>query len=150
MLNEDYRDILRILSKNRVDFLVVGAYAMSAYGYPRATGDIDIWVLPSQENSRKVYISLAEFGAPVKDITEETFLEHNIVYQIGVAPRRIDVLTHIDGVDFQNALENKRVIELEGLTIPIISKEELLKNKQATGREKDRLDALHLLNNTEN
>lgn len=150
MLNEDYRDILHILSKNRVDFLVVGAYAMSAYGYPRATGDIDIWVLPSQENSRKVYISLAEFGAPVKDITEETFLEQNIVYQIGVAPRRIDVLTHIDGVDFQNAFKNKRVIELEGLTIPIISKEDLLKNKLATGREKDRLDALQMLNNTEN
>lgn len=149
MLNEDYRDILHILLKHRVDFLVVGAYAMSAYGYPRATGDIDIWVLPSHENSRKVYISLAEFGAPLKDITEETFLEHNIVFQIGVAPRRIDLLTHIDGVDFHSAFENKREIKLEGLTIPIISREDLLKNKQATGREKDRLDALHLLNNAD-
>ena len=96
MLNEDYKEILQILLGNKVKFLVVGAYAMSAYGYPRATGDFDIWVETSKENSKKVYESLVKFGAPVSNITEDTFTEKGIVFQIGVAPRRIDIITHID------------------------------------------------------
>ena len=75
MLNEDYRDMLHILLGNEVRFLVVGAYALGAYGYPRATGDFDIWVDTSRENSKKIYVSLAEFGSPLADISERTFTE---------------------------------------------------------------------------
>jgi hypothetical protein len=144
MLNEDYRDMLQILLDNEVHFLVVGAYAMGAYGYPRATGDFDIWVDTSPENSKKVYSSLAKFGAPLTDISEETFTDEGIVFQIGIAPRRIDILTQIDGVRFKDAYESKEVIEVEGLRIPFISKNDLIKNKRSTGREKDKLDADYL------
>jgi hypothetical protein len=147
MLNEDYRDMLQILLGNKVRFLVVGAYAMGAYGFPRATGDFDIWVDTSPENSKKVYSSLSRFGAPLTEISEETFTEEDIVFQIGIAPRRIDILTHIDGVGFKDAYESKVVIEVEGLPIPFISKNDLIKNKRSTGREKDKLDADYLSRN---
>ena len=147
MLNEDYRDMLQILLGNKVRFLVVGAYAMGAYGFPRATGDFDIWVDTSPENSKKVYSSLSRFGAPLTEISEETFTQEDIVFQIGIAPRRIDILTHIDGVRFKDAYESKVVIEVEGLPIPFISKNDLIKNKRSTGREKDKLDADYLSRN---
>src|SRR3989338_4976094 len=128
MLNEDYKEILQILLSNKVKFLVVGAYAMGAYGYPRATGDFDIWVESS-------------------GVTEKTFEEKGIIFQIGVAPRRIDIITRIDGVTFKEAYKKKEIIEIEGLRIPFLSKENLIKNKQSTGREKDKLDANYLREN---
>ena len=145
MLNEDYKDMLQILSDHKVKFLVVGAYAMAAYGYPRATGDIDIWVDHSQENSEKVYESLQEFGAPISSVSKDTFCEEGIIFQIGVAPRRIDIITVISGVDFQNAYAHKQEIEVEKVRIPFLSKEDLITNKEATGREKDKLDVKYLL-----
>jgi len=141
MLNEDYRDILRILSETGARYLVVGAYAMSVHGYPRATGDIDIWVECSAVNSRLVYKAVAAFGAPLSGITPETFAEEGIVFQIGVAPRRVDILTRVDGLSFQEAFQNRQELELEGLIIPVTSKADLIQNKRATGRAKDRLDA---------
>ena len=147
MLNEDYKEMLQILLDNEVKFLIVGAYAMGAYGYPRATGDFDIWVEASPENSKKIYKSLSEFGVPMSDITEDTFTEKGIIFQIGVAPRRIDIITHIDGVIFQEAYKSRVNIEIENLSIPFISKENLIKNKQSTGREKDKLDADYLKRN---
>jgi len=140
MLNEDYKEMLSILLDYEVKFLVVGAYAMGAHGYPRATGDVDIWIKACPENSKKVYQALTAFGAPVTDLQPETFIEEGIVFQIGVAPRRIDILTTIDGVSFAEAYEAREVIELEGLKIPFLSKQHLIRNKEATGREKDRLD----------
>ncbi|MBI4743645.1 MAG: hypothetical protein HY776_02305 [Actinobacteria bacterium] len=147
MLNEDYKEMLQILLNNKVKFLVVGAYAMGAQGYPRATGDFDIWVEPSPENSKKVYNSLTEFGAPLGQINPETFTEEGIVFQIGVAPRRIDILTFIDGVEFIEAYKGKENIEIESISIPFLSKGNLIKNKEATGREKDKLDANYLKKN---
>jgi hypothetical protein len=144
MLNEDYKEMLRILSGNKAKFLVVGAYAMGAYGYPRATGDFDIWVETSAENSKRIFKSLFEFGAPLSDITEKTFTEKGIVFQIGVMPRRIDIITHIDGISFKDAYKTRKTIEIEGLKIPFISKQNLIKNKKATGREKDKLDVKYL------
>ena len=150
MLNEDYKEILQILLNNKAKFLVVGAYAMGAYGYPRATGDFDIWVEASAENSKKIYKSLVEFGAPLSSITEKTFAEEGIIFQIGVAPRRIDIITRIDGVIFAEAYQTKEFIEIERLPVPFLSKENLIKNKQSTGREKDKLDVSYLKNNRNN
>ena len=147
MLNEDYKEILQILLNNKAKFLVVGAYAMGAYGYPRATGDFDIWVEASSENSKKIYASLSEFSAPLSDITEKTFKKKGIMFQIGVAPRRIDIITHIDGVTFEDAYKTKEFIEIENLRVPFLSKKNLIKNKESTGREKDRLDADNLKKN---
>jgi hypothetical protein len=144
MLNEDYKDILRILLKNKAKFLIVGAYAMGAYGYPRATGDFDIWVENSLVNSKKIYKSLKKFGAPLSEINEKTFNDKNIIFQIGVAPRRVDIITTIAGVDFSKAYADKRIIKVEKISIPFISLKDLIKNKQSTGREKDKLDVQYL------
>ena len=141
MLNTDYKDMLQALLDNKVRFLLVGAYAMGAHGYPRATGDIDIWVEPSADNSRRVYSSLVAFGAPLHEIDEATFVRPGIVFQIGVAPRRIDIITAISGVRFDEAYQNCQIVEIEELSIPILSRSDLIKNKRATGRDKDRLDA---------
>lgn len=139
--------MLRVLLGNEVRFLVVGAYALGAYGYPRATGDFDIWVEASPANSKKIYASLAEFGVPLADISAQTFTEKGIIFQIGVAPRRIDIMTSIDGVEFPEAYEAKEIIAVDGLKIPFLSKKDLIKNKLSTGRERDKLDAEHLSKN---
>ncbi|MCR4337177.1 MAG: hypothetical protein NUV91_05160 [Candidatus Omnitrophica bacterium] len=144
MLNEDYRDILQSLLRNKAKFLVVGAYAMGMHGYPRATGDFDIWVEASIENSKKVFQSLIEFGAPIEGIRNDTFAQKAIVLQIGVPPRRIDIITEIDGVEFDEAYLRKNEIEIAKLSIPFLSKEDLIKNKESTGRDKDKLDAKNL------
>jgi hypothetical protein len=136
--------MLQFLLDNKVKFLVVGAYAMGAYGYPRATGDFDIWVEASAENSKRVYKTLAEFGAPLAEVTEQTFCELGIMFQIGVAPRRIDIITKIDGVEFDRAYPQRQQIQIDDLDIPFISKENLIKNKLSTGRDKDKLDADYL------
>ncbi len=138
---------MRVLLGNEVHFLVVGAYALGAYGYPRATGDFDIWVDATPVNSKKIYASLAEFGVPLADISEQTFTEKGIIFQIGVAPRRIDIITGIDGVEFQDAHQTKEIIALDGLKIPFLSKKDLIRNKLSTGRERDKLDAEHLSKN---
>jgi len=136
--------MLQILLDNKARFLVVGAYAMGVYGYPRATGDFDIWVEASSENSEKIYRSLSQFGAPLSDITKSTFCEEGIIFQIGVAPRRIDIITKIDGVDFKKAYPDKQEVQIEDIKIPFLSKEDLIRNKESTGREKDKLDAKYL------
>ena len=141
MLNSDYKDMLQVLLDNRVKFLLVGAYAMGVHGYPRATGDIDIWVEPSAENSERVYRSMAAFGAPLHEIDEATFATPGIVFQIGVAPRRIDIITAISGVEFDDAYQQRQIVEIEDLSISILSLDDLIRNKRATGRDKDRLDA---------
>lgn len=144
MLNEDYKEILQIFIDNKIEFLVVGAYALGVYGWPRATGDIDLWVMASPQNSQKVYNALAQFGAPMEQINEKTFCEQGIVFQIGVAPRRIDIITKIDGVDFQQAWAARQEFIIDSLKVPFISKQDLIKNKESTGREKDMLDAKQL------
>jgi len=140
MLNEDYKEMLQLLLEEQVDFIIVGAYALGAHGYPRATGDIDIWVKPNNTNSRKLYKALARFGAPLEQIEIDDFSMEGIIFQIGVIPRRIDIITKIDGVTYQEADEDKITVEVEGLMLPVISLEKLIKNKMATGREKDELD----------
>jgi hypothetical protein len=140
MLNEDYKEMLQLLLEEQVDFMIVGAYALGTHGYPRATGDIDIWVKPNDINSRKLYKALARFGAPLTQIQPNEFSNEGIIFQIGVIPRRIDIITKIDGVPYEEADEDKIVVEIEGLRIPVISLEKFIKNKMATRREKDELD----------
>jgi len=140
MLNEDYKEMLQLLLEEQVDFMIVGAYALGAHGYPRATGDIDIWVKPNNINSKKLYKALARFGAPLGQIQIDEFSTEGIIFQIGVIPRRIDIITKIDGVTYEEANEDKIIVEIEDLKIPVISLEKFIRNKMATGREKDELD----------
>lgn len=140
MLNRDYREILQIFIEEKVKFIVVGAYALGVHGMPRATGDIDIFVKADAENSQRIYDSLIRFGAPASELSPFDFNEDEIIFQIGVAPRRIDIITSIDGVTFDEAYEDCVTAEVEGLNIPVLSVDALIKNKEATGREKDILD----------
>lgn len=144
MLNKDYKEMLQLLLSHQVRFLVVGAYAMGAHGYPRATGDIDIWVESSPENSAKVYQTLLDFKAPTIQVNPKTFTRPGVIFQIGLAPRRIDIITKISGVDFKKAYPKRKNIAVENLMIPFLSKADLIKNKSATGRDKDKLDVKYL------
>ncbi|GIW40917.1 MAG: hypothetical protein KatS3mg076_1494 [Candidatus Binatia bacterium] len=105
-MNEDFRDLLRAFSDAEVRFLVVGAYAVSIHSEPRATGDLDLWVEPTRENARKVLLALREFGVPLHDISEEDLTRDDLVFQIGLPPRRVDLLTGITGVAFEEAWPN--------------------------------------------
>ncbi len=144
MLNQDYKDMLFLLIEKKVDFLLVGAYALAAHGLPRATADIDIFVKPSPNNAIHIIEVLTEFGAPLDNVSKLDFEKPGTILQIGVKPRRIDIITEIDGLTFDEAKKGKSIVDIEGLSIPVISKINLIKNKQATGRDKDRLDAENL------
>jgi len=141
MLNEDYRDMLHALCDEGVRFLLVGAYALAAHGYPRATVDMDIWVMPSPENAEAVLRALTRFGAPVHDLTKQDLQTEGTVFQIGVAPRRIDILTAASGLDFEDAFKGSILADIEGIQIPIPSIDDLIRNKRACGRTKDLADA---------
>ena len=145
MLNKDYKEMLQFLLEEKVEFILVGAYALGAHGYPRATGDIDIWVKADENNSKKTYNALARFGAPLDQIQVNDFAVEGVIFQIGVAPRRIDIITRIDGVTYPEANDDKIIVEVEGLLLPVLSLDNLIKNKLATGREKDELDAKYLM-----
>jgi hypothetical protein len=141
MLLQHYRDILRELSAAEADFLLVGAFAIAVHQYPRATGDIDLWVRPDPANAARVREALARFGAPVGNVSVEELSRPGFFYQVGVAPVRIDILTTIDGVSFDEAWDEKEYHDLGGVTVPVISRRHLLINKKATGRPKDLADA---------
>ncbi len=144
MLNQDYKDMLSALLREKVDFLLVGAYALAVHGLPRATGDIDLWIRREESNVKHVMRALGSFGAPLSQITKEDLLTPGIVYQIGVEPRRIDILTSIDGVGFEEAWPKRIEVEVEGIMIPVIGRDHLLKNKLSTGRLQDAADASRL------
>jgi len=102
MLNEDYKDMLRVLSEEGVKFLLIGAYAMAVHGYLRATMDMDIWIMPSPKNADAVFRALRRFGAPLNNLTKDDLQQDDVVFQIGVAPRRIDIMTSASGLQFED------------------------------------------------
>ncbi len=140
-LNPDFSDLLRAFLSAGVEFLVVGAHALSVHDRARATKDLDVWIRPERENARRVWRALASFGAPLDTLTVEDLIDEDTVFQIGVAPVRIDVLTSITGVDFDEAWPKRIEVERDGLLVPFIGVDEFLKNKEATGRDQDRVDA---------
>lgn len=147
MLHPDFKDMLSCLKGESVEFIVVGAYALAAHGFPRATGDIDLWVRNSPENAPKVMRALAKFGAPVSQLSEADFTAPDTVVQIGVEPCRIDLLTGVSGVEFDAAWQNKVNVVVGDLEVAVLSKADLLKNKLASGRDKDRGDVAWLEKN---
>jgi len=141
MLNEDYKEMLQCLAGESVKFLVVGAYALAAHGYPRATMDIDIWVMPSRDNAEAVLRALGRFGAPLRGLTADDLQQDDTVFQIGIAPRRIDIITGVSGLRFEEAFARSITIDIEGLQLNIPSVDDLILNKRASGRTRDLADA---------
>ena len=141
-MNEDYHDILAALIAHNVRFLIVGAHALAVHGYPRSTVDIDIWIDATEENAARVWRALAEFGAPLDDldVSQQDLTRHNVVVQLGLPPNRIDILTGVSGLTFDRAWANRVEGSLEAVTVPVLGLADLIENKRATGRDKDRVD----------
>ena len=140
MLNEDYRDIVRALSDEKVSFLLVGSYAMAVHGYPRATMDIDIWIMPSPKNAEAVIRALQRFGAPLHDLGLDDLQKEGTIFQIGVAPRRIELITSASGLTFESAYSHSLVVDIEGMQVHVPSIDDLILNKRAIGRMRDLAD----------
>lgn len=141
-LNEDFRDMLQALNDAGVEYVVVGAHALALHGMPRATGDLDVLVRPSGPNAAGVLRALEAFGAPVgaHGVMVDDLQSQGTVYQIGLPPRRIDILTSLTGVSFDEAWAGHVTLQVTGIEVPFLGREELIRNKRATGREKDLVD----------
>jgi hypothetical protein len=136
-MNQDFVDLLRAFVDHDVRFMVVGAYALAIHGRPRATGDLDIWIQPSKENAARVMRALAVFGAPLDQITEADFASPGVTYQMGVAPGRIDILTDLTGLTFDEAWPGRITRPFGEVAVGVIGLAEFVRNKRATGRAKD-------------
>jgi hypothetical protein len=143
-MNPDFSDMLSALSAEGVEYLLIGAYAMAVHGVPRATGDIDVWVRPSRDNADRVLRALARFGAPLGSLRAVDLTGEGTVFQIGVAPNRVDVMTGIDGVSFDEAWSRRETRTIGGLKVEVIGRDDLVRNKRATGRPRDLVDAEQL------
>lgn len=150
-MNPDFKDLLAEFNAHGVEYLVVGAHALAAHGIVRATKDLDVWVHPSEENAPRVLRALAAFGAPLHDLTIEDLVRPGLVFQIGVAPVRIDVITVIDGVEFAEAWDGRLESTFGDERAPVLSRRHLIRNKKASGRLQDQADVekLELLESEE-
>ena len=143
-MNRDFAEMLKALAAESVEFLVVGAYAVAGHGIPRATGDIDLWVRSTPANAARLWRALEQFGAPRSRVSPESFTQPDVVYQIGLPPNRIDFLTTIDGVAFDDAWAEKVPCVVSGIAFNMLSLRHLLENKRATGRPQDLADVARL------
>ena len=139
-MNRDFRDLLAEFNARQVEFLLVGAHALAAHGHVRATRDLDIWVRPSPENANRVLEAVRAFGAPLHDLTEKDLATPGVIFQIGVEPIRIDVLTVIDGVQFDEAWAERMISQYGDQPVGVLSREHLMKNKLTVARTQDLAD----------
>lgn len=138
-MTPDFKELLRIFNANGVRYLIVGAYAVMVYTEPRFTKDLDIWVEAEPRNAAKVFDSLKEFGAPLSDLSARDFATSGF-FQMGRPPVRIDVLMNVDALEFAEAWEKKRPGDFDGVEVNYLSREDLIKNKAASGRPQDLID----------
>ena len=139
-MNRDFVEMLSALCEAGARFLIVGAHALAAHGAPRATGDLDIWIQNTPDNAARVLTALRAFGAPLSDLSQADLCASDTVFQIGVPPCRIDILTGISGVAFDEAWGRRMEIAIGDLRIDTIGRSDFITNKKASGRPKDLLD----------
>jgi predicted nucleotidyltransferase len=143
-LPQDFKDFLKLLDAEGVEYLLIGGYAVAYHGYPRATEDIDIWVASSPQNAQRIIRALKEFGFDVPELTPDLFLKAESIVRMGVPPLRIELSTTISGVDFAECYQARLTEAIDGITVNIINLTDLKKNKKASGRHRD-LDDLERL-----
>ncbi|MDP3981161.1 MAG: nucleotidyltransferase [Chlamydiota bacterium] len=143
-LPQDFRELFQLLNSKKIEYLVIGGYAVALYGYPRATGDIDIWIATSEINAKKIVEALIEFGFNLPELKEELFLMRDKNIRMGNPPLRIEFLTSIDGVEFAECYKNKKKVFIDNVEIDFISLEDLKKNKKASARYQDLADLENL------
>jgi len=138
--NPDFKDLLSTFNDADVRYLIVGAYALIHYSEPRFTKDLDLWVEPSPENGRRVYEALGRFGAPLEDVSPESFADPDLVFQIGIEPNRIDVLMGVTGLVFTQSFHSSLSASYEGIPVRVLALEDIIRNKQLMDRPQDRVD----------
>ena len=143
-VNPDFRDLFAALNAAGAEFMVVGGYALAVHGHPRFTKNLEVWVRADPVNAQKVWVALDAFGAPWGSLTLEDLSAPGIVFQMGLPPNRIDVLTGIDGVGFQEAWDRKLESTYGDQPVAVIGRDDLIRNKLATGRPQDTLDVATL------
>ena len=146
-MNPDFRDLLAAFNARGVEFIVVGAYALAAHGLVRATKDLDVWVRPDVDNAKRVFDALADFGAPLHDLTVDDLARPGLIFQIGVEPIRIDVITAIDGVQFPDAWAERVPARFADQEAAVLSRKHLVINKRTAARDQDLLDVKWLERN---
>jgi len=143
-LPEDFKEFLKLLNEHDVQYLVVGGYAVGYHGYPRATGDLDVWIAIEPLNAEKMVKVMQKFGFDVPELSIELFLKQNNIVRMGYYPIRIEILTNISGVSFKECFDNKIVDDINGLKVNFINVTHLKINKKASGRHKDLNDLENL------
>ncbi|HAJ80130.1 MAG TPA: hypothetical protein DCO75_10195 [Fibrobacteres bacterium] len=143
-LHPDFKDFLRLLHSHNVKYLLVGGYAVAYHGYPRATGDMDIWIAMDAVNAEKTVEVLRDFGMHQEEVSPELFLEKDRIIRMGFPPVRIEVITGVSGVDFYDCYTKRTTVVIDEISIDFISLDDLKKNKEASGRYKDLEDLRHL------
>ena len=139
-MNPDFKELLLAFNARNVDYLVVGAHALAAHGHVRATKDLDVWVRPQHDNAIRVVQALTDFGAPLTDLTKDDLSRPGTIFQIGMPPLRIDIITAIDGVYFEDAWPDRLKLSFGGVPASVISRQHLIANKKAAGRLQDLAD----------
>ncbi|MEI6594860.1 MAG: hypothetical protein WCO28_04805 [Bacteroidota bacterium] len=140
----DFKEFIQLLNKHQIEYLVVGGYAVALYGYPRYTGDIDFWVKPNEVNAKKLVSALIDFGFGSLDVDVNDFNKEDSVVQLGFPPNRIDIITSVSGLSFDECWSKKEIIISENDEVNYISLHHLRINKKTTGRERDLLDLKNL------
>jgi len=143
-LHSDFKEFFRLLNARQVEYLLVGGYAVGHYGYPRATGDLDVWVEMNPDNARRVTDALRDFGFNVPELRPEIFLVPDQIIRMGIAPVKIEIFTTIKGLDYSACRPNRQRVKIDDLEIPIVGLEDLKAAKRAAGRLKDLADLEHL------
>lgn len=143
-LPDDFREFLKLLDSNGVEYLLIGGYAVNVHGYVRTTNDLDLWVSVNPENAARIDRALRQFGFAAAGLTSDLFLTPNNVVRMGLPPIRIEILTSISGVEFESCYAEKEMIRIEEMAVPVISLARLRENKAASGRAKDLADLENL------
>jgi hypothetical protein len=140
LTNPDCKELLKIFEKFKIRYLIVGGYAVMKYSEPRFTKDLDVFIATDQDNANGVYSALKEFGAPLENLSSDDFAHKGYFYQIGMPPLRVDIMMSIPGIEFDEAWKNREVVELDDLKIFFISRSDLIRAKEASGRPQDKID----------
>jgi predicted nucleotidyltransferase len=143
-LPPDFKEFLRLLNVHKVEYLLIGGYAVNYYGYPRATADLDVWLAMQPANAERMVAALKEFGFDLPDLSPELFLRPAQIIRLGVPPVRIEIATTISGVDFAECQARRVEDTLDGVPVHVIGLDDLKRNKQAAGRHQDLADLEHL------
>jgi hypothetical protein len=140
LTSPDFKELLKLFEKYKIRYLIVGGYAVMRYSEPRFTKDLDVFIATDQENARSVYLALKQFGAPLENLTSDDFAHEGYFYQMGRPPLRVDIMMSIPGIEFDVVWKNRDTVEIDDLKLFFISRSDLIRAKEASGRPQDKID----------